>query len=52
MKTRIFLEGKEIFSSTKISKSNLEKKVNELKKENACQKVSDQVRRKIKVFTS
>jgi hypothetical protein len=52
MKTRIFLNGKEIFSSNKISKANLQKKVEELKRANGCMKITDIVRKGFVVFTS
>lgn len=52
MKATIHLDGKEIFKSNKISQVNLDKKANELKLQNGCSKMEEQVKRGFKVFTS
>ena len=52
MKASIHIDGKEIFSSNKISAINLEKKANELKIKHNCQKMADIVKRQFKVFTT
>jgi hypothetical protein len=52
MKATIHIDGKEVFSSRKISAINLDKKVNELKIKYNCMKIADVVKRGFKVFTS
>jgi hypothetical protein len=52
MKARIFIENKEVFSSNKISRKNLDKKETELKQKFGCQKMTDIVNKGYKVFIS
>jgi hypothetical protein len=51
MKATIYLDGKEIFNSNKISAKNLDKKENELKTTHACLKMVDRVKKGFKLFT-
>lgn len=52
MKASIHINGNEIWSSNRISKKDLEKKVNELELANGVKKMADKVKAGFKVFTS
>ena len=52
MKASIHIDGNEIFKSNRISLENLNIKSNQLKIENNCQRMTDIVKRKYRVFTS
>lgn len=52
MKARIFVDGRGIYNSNKVSKKNLEKIIEKLKREYRIFKMEDQVKRGFEVFTS
>ena len=52
MKAQVHVDGKKIWESNRISAENLEKKVDQLKREHKCQKMAEIVRRGFKVFTA
>lgn len=52
MKASVHIDGKEIWSSNRVSQANLDKKVNELKIKHNCQKISEIIKRNFKVFTA
>lgn len=52
MKASIQINGKEVFSSNKISKLDLDKKVNKFEFDYGIKKMADRVKSNFKVFTS
>lgn len=52
MKAQVHIDGKVIWKSNRISAVNLEKKVDELRREYKCQTMPEIIRRGFKVFTS